>query len=128
MLRPLPTGLFVKASERLRYADESMALTVWWGDERQFLAFELVFDLTLDEYAVRRLASGSPSYLRVSEGEARPGRSGKQTLVSADKPHLPRQRLEDFDARSADLPEDLRNYVRTSLLELLDPDETKVDG
>lgn len=127
MLRPLPTGLFVSASERIRYADESMALTVWWGDEKQFFAFELVFDLTLDEYAVRRLASGPPRYLRVSEGEPRPGRSGKQALVSADKPFLPRRRLDDFDARAADLPEGLRNYVRHSLLELLDPGETKVD-
>ena len=125
MLRALPTGLFVSASERLRYADESMALTVWWGDQKQFLAFELVFDLTLDEYAVRRLASGSPRYLRVNEGEPRPGRSGKQTLVSAPEPFLPRRRLDDFDARAADLPEDLRNYVRASLLELLDPDEFK---
>ncbi len=128
MLKPLRNNTLVRETDRLCYADGSMALTVWLDEEGCLVAFELVFDLTIDEYAVRRLGDKPGRYLRVSEGEDRPGRHEKQTYDLA-YPTLPRSRIDDFDARSANLPLNLRTHVRETLVQLLAPgDETKVDG
>ena len=127
MLKPLRNNTLVRETDRRIYVDGSMALTVWLDEEGYLVAFELVFDLTLDEYAVRRLGNKPGRYLRVSEGELRPGRHGKQAYDLAIL-SLPRSRLEDFDARSAELSQDLRSYVRETLVQLLAPNgETKVD-
>jgi hypothetical protein len=127
MLKPLPNSLLVRETDRRTYADEAMSLTVWLGKEIDYIAFELVFDLTLNEFAVRRLGDKLGRYFRVNEGESRPGRHGKQ-FYDEVKVYLPRSRLTDFEARSANLPTNLRSYVLETLQQLLNPNrETKVD-
>ena len=127
MLKPLANPSLVSESDRCKYADDSMALTAWLDENGKYIAFELIFDLTMDEHAVRRLGTKPGRYFRLDEGENRPGRHGKQTYEK-EKPLLPGSRLEDFQDRSADLPYDLACYVRETLLQLLEPNsEMKVD-
>ena len=82
MLKPLPNNSLVAERDRCRYADGDMSLTVWFDENGEIFAFELVFDLLLDEYAVRHTRGKLGKYLNVSEGELKPGRIQKQVLGS----------------------------------------------
>lgn len=127
MLNPLPNNSLVGEQDRCRYADGDMALTVWFDAHGGIFAFELVFDLLLEEYAVRHTRGKTGKYLKVSEGELKPGRSEKQTLGSQNY-SLPSSRVENFEARANNLPMKIREHISESLLRMVaEGEQTGID-
>lgn len=118
MLKPLPNNSLVAERDRCRYADGDMSLTVWFDENDEIFAFELVFDLLLEEYAVRHTRGKTGKYLKVSEGELKPGRSEKQTLGSQNY-SLPSSRVGNFEARANNLPMKIREHISESLLRMV---------
>ena len=118
MLKPLPNNSLVAERDRCRYADGDMSLTVWFDENGEIFAFELVFDLLLDEYAVRHTRGKLGKYLNVSEGELKPGRIQKQVLGSQNY-SLPSSRVENFEARANNLPMKIREHISESLLRMV---------
>ena len=104
-----------------------MSLTVWFDEIGEIFAFELVFDLLLDEYAVRHTRGKLGKYLNVSEGELKPGRIQKQVLGSQNH-YLPSSRLKNFEDRAGNLPRKIRDHVSESLLRMIaEGEQTKID-
>jgi len=104
-----------------------MSLTVWFDEIGEIFAFELVFDLLLDEYAVRHTRGKLGKYLNVSEGELKPGRIQKQVL-GAQNHYLPSSRLKNFEDRADNLPRKIRDHVSESLLRMIaEGEQTKID-
>ena len=127
MLKPLPNSPLVREEDRCRFADGEMALTIWFDEDEEIFAFELVFDLLLDEFAVRYTKGQAAKYLRISEGELKPGRHVKQVLGTC-KLSLPNSRLTEFNARSIHLPVKIRNLVCSELENLVNDDgKTGID-
>ena len=127
MLKPLPSHGLVDEGYRRRFADGSSSLTLWFDDEENILAIELIFDLLLDEYALRWVRGTKSRYVRVDSGHSRPGRHRKQ-ILGAENLIMPFSRLEHFDERSANLPSTWRDFIREKLCELIDDSgQTKVD-
>ena len=127
MLKSLPNNPLVAERDRCRYADGDMSLTVWFDKNGEIFAFELVFDLLLDEYAVRHTRGKQGKYLNVSEGELKPGRIQKQVLGSQNH-YLPSSRLKNFEDRADNLPRKIREHVSESLLRMItEGKQTKID-
>tara|TARA_X000001036_G_C20279098_1_gene643592 strand:- start:78 stop:464 length:387 start_codon:yes stop_codon:yes gene_type:complete len=127
MLKPLPNNSLVAERDRCRYADGDMSLTVWFDENGEIFAFELVFDLLLDEYAVRHTRGKLGKYLNVSEGEFKPGRIQKQVLGSQNH-YLPSSRLKSFEDRADNLPRKIREHISESLLRMIaEGEQTKID-
>ena len=127
MLNPLPNNSLVGEQDRCRYADGDMALTVWFDENGGIFAFELIFDLLLEEYAVRHTKGKLGKYLKISEGELKPGRHQKQVLGSQHY-SLPSSRLEIFEAQANNLPMKIREHISESLLRMVaEGEQTEID-
>ena len=118
MLKPLPDNGLVQDRFRRRFADGSISLTLWFGEDEAILAVEIIFDLLLDEHAFRWIQGTKARYLAVETEERKTGRPDKQALVAENLP-MPSSRLEDFDERSASLPPDWKDFIRGKLNELI---------
>ena len=59
MLKPIKNNSLVTERDLEKYADDSMSLTLWLDEKSGILAFELVFDLLIDEWAFICHANGS---------------------------------------------------------------------
>ena len=118
MLKPLSCKGLVGEEYRRRYADASSSLTLWFGEEGKILAIELIFDLLLDEFALRWVRGTKPRYAKLDTEEVRPGRHGKQVMGTEDLA-MPVSRVEDFEKRSANIPPPWRNFIRDKLQEMI---------
>ena len=83
---------------RVRYADDSISLTLWFDEKGNILAFEIIFGLLVDEWAFLYHRKGSERYCRVDQGENRIGRPQKQILTGNST--LPAERVIEFEKSS----------------------------
>ena len=51
MLKPTSNRSLVSEDERVRYVDGTTCLTFWYDQEKQIIAFEVIFGLAVDEWA-----------------------------------------------------------------------------
>lgn len=127
MLKPLPNHGLVDEEFRRQFADGSTSLTLWFDEEKEILAVEIIFDLLLDEYALRWVRGTKTRYVRVDTGQTKPGRHRKQVL-GTENLVMPLSRLDYFNEHSVNLLPAWRDFVREKLREVIDASaETKVD-
>ena len=80
MLKPTSNRSLVSEDERVRYVDGTTCLTFWYDQEKQIIAFEVIFGLAVDEWAFLYHRKGNTRYCRVDDGENRFGRPQKQAM------------------------------------------------
>ena len=119
MLKPLPTTGLVDERFRRRFADGYISLTLWFDEDEEILAVEIIFDLLVDEHAFRWIRNTKARYVKVDMGGVKPGRHNKQVLGAENLP-MPLSRLEDFDARSSNLLPVWRDFILGKLIELIE--------
>lgn len=89
--------------------DGSICLTVWYAESGEILAFELIFGLTVDEWAFRYHRTGKTRYCKVDDGNERFGRNQKQVLQGEFL--LPKERIEEFVHFHPSEPIEERKFV-----------------
>ena len=105
----MPDRSFVSEEERVRYVDGNTCLTLWYDQKKRIIAFEVIFGLTIDEWAFLYHRKGSIRYCKVDDGEVRFGRHQKQAMSGAYK--LPAKRLEEFETFDGDAPDEEKEFV-----------------
>ncbi len=117
----VPTRQIPNEPRRIWFIDDEMDLIAWFAEDQAILGFQLCNNKGPEEHALTWFRGKGYSYERVDDGEGRPGRL-KMTpiLLHAAIPDIPRlSRL--FHEKSQDLPEQLRDFVQTKLLEYAEP-------
>ncbi len=109
MLKPTSNRSLVSEDERVRYVDGTTCLTFWYDQEKQIIAFEVIFGLAVDEWAFLYHRKGNTRYCRVDDGENRFGRPQKQTMQGIY--NLPDSRLEEFMKFDDQVPLEQKNFV-----------------
>lgn len=115
MQKPSTTRTLVSEDERVRYVENSICLTIWYGKEREIIAFEVIFGLIVDEWAFLYHRKGSSKYCKVDDGENRIGRPQKQAMSGLYD--LPNSRVEEFGQFDGQLPDKDKNFVLNKMKE-----------
>jgi hypothetical protein len=120
MLKPLPDNQnLVDEEYRRRFADGSTSLTMWFDESDVILCVEIIFDLLMDEHSFRWVRNTKSHYLKVRDEEIRPEKNDKQ-ILGIENLAMPDSRLEEFNARSANLPAVWRDFICEKLTELIE--------
>ena len=109
MLKPTTNRSLVSEDERVRYVDGTTCLTFWYDQEKQIIAFEVIFGLAVDEWAFLYHRKGNTRYCRVEDGENRFGRPQKQAMQGIYD--LPDSRLKEFMKFDDQVPLEQKNFV-----------------
>ena len=104
---------------RLRFADDSTSLTLWFDENGEIFGIEIIFDLLGDEHAFRWIRGATTRYAKMDATQTMPGRHLKQILGVENLP-MPRSRLADFEEHSGNLQPAWRDFIRCKLLELIE--------
>ena len=116
MPKPHRNSSIVREEERIRYADRTTCLTIWYDEQKAILAFELIFGLAVDEWAFRFHRSGTSRYCKVDDGEVRIGRVQKQVMSGAYL--LPRERIVEFQNFQDEVPAKEKEFVLNVMKDL----------
>ena len=114
MLKPIKNNSLVTERDLKKYADDSMSLTLWLDEKSGILAFELVFDLLIDEWAFICHANGKRRYVRIDPSSRRNGRPQKQTILEEDF-EMPYSRIMKFSQESEQIANQERKFVLSAL-------------
>ena len=52
MLEKLPNHSLTSEEDRVRYTDGSISVTIWFDEDNSIFAFEVIFDLLMNEVAL----------------------------------------------------------------------------
>ena len=99
----------VSEDERFRYVDGTTCLTIWYDQEKEIIAFEVIFGLALDEWAFLYHRKGRTRYCKVDDGESRIGRPQKQAMFGLYS--LPESRVKEFMNFNGQAPDREKNFV-----------------
>ena len=109
MLNSTSDRSLVSEDKRVRYVDGTTCLTFWYDQEKQIIAFEVIFGLAVDEWAFLYHRKGNTRYCRVEDGENRFGRPQKQAMQG--QYNLPDSRLGEFMKFDGQITLDQKNFV-----------------
>ena len=109
MLKPSSNTSLVSRDERVRYVDGTTCLTIWYDEQEEIIAFEVIFGLAIDEWAFLYHRKGMTRYCKVDDGENRFGRPQKQIMTG--NYILPDSELEKFSHFDGVIPLKEKNFV-----------------
>ena len=104
------------------FSDENSDLIVWYKPDETIEGFELTYDKTGDEKAIRWFADKGFSHYSVDAGEQSPLVNRTPILVAiSGKPEI-KQVLSCFEASGKDIPVSLAVLIQSKLREYSQPD------
>ena len=109
MLKPSSNRSLVSNDDRVRYVDGTTCLTVWYDEQKEIIAFEVIFGLVVDEWAFLYHRKGTTRYCKVDDGDNRIGRPQKQIMSGAY--NLPISKIEEFSQFDGDVLLEEKNFV-----------------
>ena len=71
MLKPSSNRSLVSNDDRVRYVDGTTCLTIWYDEQKEIIAFEVIFGLVVDEWAFLYHRKGTTRYCKVDDGNNR---------------------------------------------------------
>ena len=80
MLKPTSNRSLVSEDERVRYVDGTTCLTIWFDQEKEIIAFEVIFGLVVDEWAFLYHRKGIRVIAEWMMAKIRFGRPQKQAM------------------------------------------------
>ncbi|MBT3667047.1 MAG: hypothetical protein HN548_06165 [Opitutae bacterium] len=110
MLEKLPEHSLVTNEERVRYTDGTISVTLWFDSDTSIFAFEIIFDLLMNEMALLYSKKSTPRYVNVEDSDLKVGRSTKQSMGSLTS-RFPIEKLKEFERISTTLPEQYRSFI-----------------
>ena len=110
MLQKLPNHSLTTEEDRVRYTDGSISVTIWFDQDHSIFAFEIIFDLLMNEVALLYSKKSSPRLVNVDEDVSKPGRTLKQS-IGQEKIKLTSARVKEFKRVSESLPPDQRAFI-----------------
>ena len=117
MLQKLPNHCLITEQDRVRYTDGSISATLWFDDYNAIFAFEIIFDLLLDEFAFLYAKNSPARFVKIDDGSLKPGRRGKQAIESQTT-EFSNERLEEFKKVSLSIPSEQREFILNIMLSL----------
>ena len=109
MNESLQQSSFVSLDDRAQYIDGSTCLTFWYDERKNILAFEVIFNLLVDEWALLYHRNGNCRYCQVDDGEERIGRPQKQ--VFQGQYEFPEERMKEFSIFDGGIPQQEKEFV-----------------
>lgn len=110
MLQKLPNHCLITEQDRVKYTDGSISVTLWFDDHNAIFAFEIIFDLLLDEFAFLYAKNSPARFVKIDDGSLKPGRRGKQAIESQTT-EFSNERLEEFKKVSLSIPLEQREFI-----------------
>ena len=117
MLQKLPNHCLITEQDRVRYTDGSISVTLWFDDHNAIFAFEIIFDLLLDEFAFLYAKNSPARFVKIDDGSLKPGRGGKQAIGS-ETTEFSNERLEEFKKVSLSIPSEQREFILNIMLSM----------
>ena len=65
MLKPSSNRSIVSKDDRVRYVDGTTCLTIWYDEQKEIIAFEVIFGLVVDEWAFLYHRKGTTDIVRL---------------------------------------------------------------
>jgi hypothetical protein len=115
MLQKLPNHCLITEQDRVRYTDGSISATLWFDDYNAIFAFEIIFDLLLDEFAFLYAKNSPVRFVKIDDGSLKPGRRRKQAIES-ETTEFSNERLEEFKKVSLSIPSEQREFILNIML------------
>ncbi len=110
MLEKLANHLLTTDEDRVRYTDGSISVTIWFDGDNSIFAFEIIFDLLMNEVALLYTKNSPPRHVNIDNGISKPVRSIKQ-LIGNKTLQLTTTRVNEFKKVSETLPENHREFI-----------------
>ncbi len=110
MLVKLPEYVFVNDEDKVRYTDGSMSVTLWFDTDNSIFAFEIIFDLLMNEMALLYSKKSPPRYVNIVNSSSKIGRTTKQS-IGTESFHFPANRITEFEKKSSNLPDLERDFI-----------------
>lgn len=110
MLQKLPNHSLTTDEDRVRYTDGSISVTIWFDEDHSVFAFEVIFDLLMNEVALLYSKKSSPRFVNVDDEVSKPGRNVKQS-IGHEGIKLTSARVREFKRASVSLPHDQRVFI-----------------
>ena len=110
MLQKLPNHSLTTEEDRVRYTDGSISVTIWFDEDHSIFAFEIIFDLLMNEVALLYSKKSSPRFVNVDNEVSKPGRNLKQS-IGHEGIKLTSARVKEFKRASENLPPDQRAFI-----------------
>ena len=84
MLKKLANHSLIDSRDRVKYASDSMSLTIWYNNDSSIFAFEVVYDLLMNEKCFFYSRKTVARYSNIIDDESKVGRSKKQIIANKD--------------------------------------------
>lgn len=121
LLRELPDARQVPGEPRRRWFNSpDLDLIVWMDDRGDPTGFQLCYDKLRSERALTWHADRGYDHAAVDDGEAAPGKHKSTPILVADGLFQSNRVHAEFLEASADVPEDIRQFVSDALLRYLE--------
>ena len=121
MLRDTPIHPVKNDLPRKWLIDDHLELILWYRPGGDIAGFELVYDRHLIPHSVRWLPGSGTKHYQVDMGEDNPGKN-RSPMLLANGPLTGNNLLREFEERSRELPQEIRELVLEKLRELIQPD------
>jgi len=103
MLKKLANHSLIDSRDRVKYASDSMSLTIWYNNDSSIFAFEVVYDLLMNEKCFFYSRKTVARYSNIIDDESKVGRSKKQIIANKDI-KFDQGRIDEFISVSKSLP------------------------
>jgi hypothetical protein len=103
MLKKLASHSLIDSRDRVRYASDSISLTIWFNNDSSIFAFEVVYDLLMHEKCFFYSRKTATRYSNIVDDESKVGRSRKQIIANKDI-KFDQSRIDEFISVSKSLP------------------------
>ena len=80
MLKKLKTHKLVDEQDRIKYASGSLSLTIWFDANAEIFAFEVIFDLLMNEKCFFYSRKSGVRYSEILDDNLKFGRTKKQVI------------------------------------------------
>jgi hypothetical protein len=117
MLEKLPNHSLASEEDRVKYTDGSISVTIWFNRDNSIFAFEIIFDLLMNEVAILYSKKSPPRFVNIDNGISKPGRSVKQS-IGTERLQLTSTRVNEFKRVSGSLPDNHREFILQVMYEL----------
>jgi len=110
MLEKLPNHSLTSEEDRVKYTDGSISVTIWFDEDNSIFAFEVIFDLLMNEVALLYSKKAPSRFVNIDHGISKPGRTVKQS-IGTERLQITPPRVNEFKRVSESLPGDHREFI-----------------
>ncbi|MDG0965312.1 MAG: hypothetical protein P8P49_00385 [Opitutales bacterium] len=94
----------------MKYTDGSISVTIWFDEDNSIFAFEVIFDLLMNEVALLYSKKSPLRFVNIDHGISKPGRTVKQS-IGTERLQLTSARVNEFKRVSESLPDNQREFI-----------------